>query len=164
MHRAASGPMVELNLRVIRIKGDGRCMFRSIALGLARNHGKILGPAAEEQEADNLRLAVAEALCRTPKRRSDFNEAVLAVQAEDTIQKYCRKIMAPTFWGGEPELLILSKMLKVPIYVYLAQGSTGYAPIQKYGEKYSKAGKDWSKRRPVRILFVHGNHYDLLVR
>jgi len=71
--------------------------------------------------------------------------------------------MAPTFWGGEPELLVLSKMLRVPIYVYLSN-SGGYTPIQKYGEKYTKATKDHPKRRPVCILYTNENHYDLLVK
>lgn len=31
---------------------------------------------------------------------------------------YCRRLQNPSFWGGEPELLVLSKMLRVPIYVY----------------------------------------------
>ena len=79
--------MTESNLRVIRVKGDGRCMFRAIALGLARNQARFLGPAAEEQEADQLRLAVAEALCRTPKRRSEFGDAVIALEAEDTLSR-----------------------------------------------------------------------------
>jgi len=62
-------------------------MFRAIALGLARNQGRVLGPAAEEQEADQLRLAVAEALCRTPKRRSQFGDAVIALEVEDRLPK-----------------------------------------------------------------------------
>lgn len=40
-----------------------------------------------QTEADQLRLAVAEALCRTPKRRNDFKEAVKAVQAEDNLPR-----------------------------------------------------------------------------
>lgn len=78
--------------------------------------------------------------------------------------------MAPTFWGGEPELLVLSKMLQVPIYVYLSSedsnlsGSTKYQPIQKYGQQYAKARKDHKGRRPVRLLYTGGNHYDLLVQ
>lgn len=35
------------------------------------------------------------------------------------LRSYCRRIMAPTFWGGEPELLVLSQMLRVPILVYV---------------------------------------------
>lgn len=159
----------EEQLRVIRIKGDGRCMFRALALGLARNHGRILGPAAEEAEADQLRLAVAEALCRTQQRRNEFGAAVLSLQAEDSLQNYCRRILSPTFWGGEPELLVLSKMLSVPIYVYVAKSDAGrsghgYVPIQKYGEEFSKPKKNGKKRRPVRLLYTNGNHYDLLLK
>jgi hypothetical protein len=82
---ARAAALVESDLRPVRVKGDGRCMFRALALGMARNQGRFLGPAAEEQEADQLRLAVAEALCRTHKRRSDFGEAVMAVEAGDTL-------------------------------------------------------------------------------
>jgi hypothetical protein len=164
IYRASSGAMTERGLRVIRIKADGRCMFRSIAVSMARNQGRILGPAAEEQEADQLRLAVAEALCRTHKRRNDFGDAVIALEAEDNLQNYCKRIMAPTFWGGEPELIVLSKMLKIPIFIYLTQDGSSFIPIQKYGEKFTKAGKDWVKRRPVRLLYVNGNHYEALVK
>ena len=37
--------------------------------------------------ADQLRLAVAEALCRTAARRNEFAPAVYAVEAEDKMQK-----------------------------------------------------------------------------
>lgn len=166
---ARAAPMTDSRLRVVRIKGDGRCMFRALSQGLARNQGRVLGPAAEEQEADQLRLAVAEALCRSPKRRSEFGDAVISLQAEDTLKNYCKRIMSTTFWGGEPELLTLSKMLRVPIYVYLSnaeagRGGIGFIPIQKYGEKYAKATKEYPKRRPVRLLYTSGNHYDLLVK
>jgi hypothetical protein len=84
----------------------------------------------------------------------------------------CKRIMAPTFWGGEPELLVLSQMLQVPIYVYLRdseaggkKGGNGFHPLQKYGEKYSKPhGKEKKKRKPVRLLYTGGNHYELLVK
>ena len=37
--------------------------------------------------ADQLRMAVAEALCRTAKRRAQFDTAVTALQAEDSLDK-----------------------------------------------------------------------------
>lgn len=159
---------IEKSLRVIRVRGDGKCMFRAIALGLARNQGRFLGSDAEEREADNLRLAVAEALCRTPKRRRQFGQAVIALEAEDTLKNYCRRIQSPSFWGGEPEMMVLSQMLKVPIFVYLSDseygGTSGFTVIQKYGEKYRKGTKDSPPRRPVRLLFTGGNHFDLLIK
>ncbi|KAL4427904.1 hypothetical protein ABPG75_001993 [Micractinium tetrahymenae] len=172
--RAAAGPAIETGLRVIRVAGDGRCMFRALAQGLARNQGRFLGQTAEEQEADQLRLAVAEALCRTAARRNEFASAVYAVEAEDKMQNYCRRILSPTFWGGEPELLVLSQMLRVPILVYIPSreagskgGGSGYVVIQRYGEQYEKkgGGSGGKKRRPraVRLLYSGSNHYDLLL-
>ena len=35
------------------------------------------------------------------------------------LRSYCKRIVQPTFWGGEVELLVLSQMLKVPIFVYV---------------------------------------------
>jgi len=155
-------------LKVIRIKGDGKCMFRALALGLARNQGRVLPPPVEQKEADNLRMAVAEALCRTEKRRKQFGRAVRALQQEDTLKSYCKRLASPSFWGGEPEMMVLSDMLKVPIYVYLSEseygGGQGYSCIQKFGEEYRKGGKGGKGRRPVRLLFTGNNHFDLLVK
>lgn len=95
-----------IQLKVIRVKGDGKCMFRAIALGLARNQGRILAADVEQKEADNLRMAVAEALCRTDARRKQFGQAVRALQQEDTLKNYCKRLASPTFWGGEPEMMV----------------------------------------------------------
>lgn len=38
--------------------------------------------------ADQLRLAVAEAICRTAKRRNEFSNAVIAIEAEDRLPKW----------------------------------------------------------------------------
>ena len=32
--------------------------------------------------------------------------------------RYCQRLGSTSFWGGEVELLVLSKMLHTPIYVY----------------------------------------------
>ena len=182
-----------VQLKVIRVKGDGKCMFRALALGLARNQGRILAGDIEVKEADNLRMAVAEALCRTDKRRKQFGRAVRALQQEDSLKNYCKRLASPTFWGGEPEMMVwfcapsvllspsshclgispfvmqvLSDMLKVPIFVYLSEseygGKGGYSCIQKFGERYRKPSKDGKGRRPVRLLFTGNNHFDLLVK
>jgi len=123
------------------------------------------------READQLRLACAEALCTTQKRRADFREAVEQLKNEgEELNSYCRQMSSPSFWGGIPEIMTLAKMLKVPIYVYISreeQGTgSGYVPLTKHGEKFSKPSKDGSKkgRKPVRLLFTGGNHYDLLLK
>jgi len=58
------------------------------------------------------------------------------------------------------ELLVLSKMLRVPITVYQSQTEAqrsggGFAPIARYGEEYEG-------RPAVNLLYRDGNHFDLL--
>eukprot|EP00242_Pyramimonas_sp_CCMP2087_P010188 CAMPEP_0198211268 /NCGR_PEP_ID=MMETSP1445-20131203/22927_1 /TAXON_ID=36898 /ORGANISM="Pyramimonas sp., Strain CCMP2087" /LENGTH=247 /DNA_ID=CAMNT_0043885489 /DNA_START=105 /DNA_END=848 /DNA_ORIENTATION=+ len=148
-------------LREVRVTGDGKCMFRSLALGLAANKNQMLG-SHEAQHADKLRLACAEAMCSTGEKRQQYGEALMAVKAEGDITRYCKRIQSPSFWGGEAELLVLSKMLKTPIRVYLrnSQGP-GYIKIQEYGAPFDKA--NGGKKKAVRLLYNGNNHYDLLL-
>jgi hypothetical protein len=93
---------------------------------------------------------------------------VAVINAEDTIGHYCVRLKNPKFWGGTPELLVLSKMLKLPIYVYIPPeeskyGGIKYHELARFGEEYTKAAKDRRPRRPVRLLYSNGNHYDLLI-
>lgn len=50
-------------------------------------HAPIHPSRLPSRPADQLRLAVAEALCRTAARRNEFASAVYAVEAEDKLQK-----------------------------------------------------------------------------
>ena len=60
---------------------------------------------------------------------------------------------------------MLSKMLRVPVVVYLPntqvpkarQRAGGYSPITTYGREFL------GKRPAVRLLHVDGNHFDLLL-
>jgi len=146
------------SFRIMKMKQDGRCMFRAIAYGLNKNQGQVITDQEIEKEADELRLACRDALCRSKDRRKQFSDAVYALETEDTLPKYCQRMSKTDFWGGNVELLVLSKMLKVPLVVYLedATGGHGYRPIAKFGE-------DFKTRRPVRLLYINGNHYDLLL-
>mgnify|MGYP002628193776 FL=1 len=175
----------DLGIRVI--KGDGKCMFRALARGMARNKGVVLSPGDETRDADTLRLAVRDALCRSDERRRAFQEAVTSVEvAEGGIPKYCARLNDAGFWGGEVELMVISRLLQVPVYVYRSSKEAGveklvgygFAPIVKYGEQYagvssaegggggdeeSRAAGGVGGRKPVNLLYREGNHYDLLV-
>ena len=173
----------DLGIRII--KGDGKCMFRALARGMARNKGVVLSPEDETRDADTLRLAVRDALCRSDERRQVFQEAVTSVEvAEGGIPKYCARLNDAGFWGGEVELMVVSRLLQVPIYVYRSSKEAGveklvgygFAPIVKYGEQYagvsasadgddneSRAAGGVGGRKPVNLLYREGNHYDLLV-
>lgn len=101
------------------IKGDGRCLFRAIAVGLAHRRGVALRAQQEQEEADRLRMAVADALCRSPERRASFPEAMTAVKAEGVpLRTYCKKLIRPDFWGGEAEISTVCTPYMIPFYPF----------------------------------------------
>ncbi|CAD6210551.1 unnamed protein product [Miscanthus lutarioriparius] len=95
---------------VQRVTGDGRCMFRALAKGMAKNKGIPLAPREEVQDADDLRMAVKEIICDSETERQEYEEAVIAITVEQSLKRYCQRIRRPDFWGGESELLISSML------------------------------------------------------
>ena len=160
----------------MKIKGDGRCMFRALALGLAHLSKHNMTSSEETKEADTLRNAVFEQMCRDEEKRKGHSEASMSIKYGDPdgIEGYCRRIQKEDFWGGETELLVLAKLIRRPIMVYLpahmaknAASGSGNVCIQTYGEEYaSKMNKKTGKvteRAPVRLLYNGQTHYDLLI-
>ena len=152
-------------------------MFRALALGLAHVSKLNLTSSEETREADTLRTAVFEQMCREEEKRKNHAEANMSIKyggEADGIEGYCRRIQKDDFWGGETELLVLAKLVKRPIMVYLpahmaknAASGSGYVCIQTYGEEYAKktnkkTGKV-TERAPVRLLYDGSVHYDLLI-
>lgn len=153
------------------VTGDGRCMFRALVRGMALNKGDDLPSHEEADEADQLRMAVEDVLCRGDERKLKYEEALVAITLDESLNRYCHRIKSPDFWGGEAELLVLSRMCSQPIVVYVPESvatkgskrATGYVPIQEYGSEFSKGNKERKARQPVRLLYNGVNHYDLLV-
>lgn len=131
------------------VRGDGRCLFRAIAR--CRNVARanfIPNEREEREEADQLRLrAVAEL-----KKHRDLLARFFVIEGNFT--QYTKKMSQPRTYGGEPELLVLAKLLHIPIAVYITKGER-YRQIQVYGKQY--------RGDPLRILYSDGVHYDALL-
>ncbi|KAG5521873.1 hypothetical protein RHGRI_034187 [Rhododendron griersonianum] len=62
----------------------------------------------------------------------------------------------PHIWGGEPELLMSSHVLQVPITVYMRDNKSSFLKvIAEYGQEYGKGN-------PIRVLYHGYGHYDAL--
>eukprot|EP00252_Welwitschia_mirabilis_P020824 TRINITY_DN5190_c0_g1_i3.p1 TRINITY_DN5190_c0_g1~~TRINITY_DN5190_c0_g1_i3.p1 ORF type:complete len:160 (-),score=26.57 TRINITY_DN5190_c0_g1_i3:168-647(-) len=136
-------------LDVISIPGDGRCLFRSVACGACLREGQA-APNERTQRvlADELRARVADEFVNRRKETEWFLEGDF-----DTYVDHIRK---PHVWGGEPELLMASHVLKMPITVYMhGRNNEDLITIAEYGQEY---GKD----NPVRVLYHGYGHYDTL--
>ncbi|KQK22424.1 hypothetical protein BRADI_1g67110v3 [Brachypodium distachyon] len=106
---------------VQRVTGDGRCMFRALAKGMAKSRGIPLSAMEEVQDADDLRLAVKEVLCDNQTERQKYEEAIIAITVDESLKRYCQRIRRPDFWGGESELLVLSRLCRQPIIIYIPE-------------------------------------------
>jgi len=154
---------------VHKVAGDGRCMFRALVKGMAKNKGLALGPREERDDADELRMAVKEVICDDDKEHRQYEEALIAITVDESLKRYCQRIERSDFWGGESELLVLSKLIHQPIIVYIPEQEhartwgNGFIPIAEYGSELSKKSKKGKQRMPVRLLYSGKNHYDLLV-
>ncbi|XP_027906545.1 uncharacterized protein LOC114166084 isoform X2 [Vigna unguiculata] len=106
---------------VQKVTGDGRCLFRALVKGMAYNKGTVLNQREERENADELRMAVKEAICENGGERNLYEEALIAITVDEPLNRYCKRIVRPDFWGGESELLVLSKLCKQPIIVYIPE-------------------------------------------
>ncbi|XP_061352185.1 uncharacterized protein LOC133297129 [Gastrolobium bilobum] len=142
---------VSSDYRVTGVPADGRCLFRAIAHGACLRNGEEAPDENRQRElADELRARVVDELL---KRRDETEWYI-----EGDFDAYVKRIQEPYVWGGEPELLMASHVLKTPISVFMRDtNSVDLLNIAKYGEEYRK-DKDIS----IDVLFHGYGHYDIL--
>ncbi|KAJ3545358.1 hypothetical protein NMY22_g2474 [Coprinellus aureogranulatus] len=116
----------QLDLTMHEINPDGHCLFSAIADQFA-----LLGVIPPEQARyDLLRAAAANYIYTHP---DDFLPFLPSSEGEDgygadapglmspeQFRNYCESIKDTAIWGGEPEILALSRAFKTPIHVVQA--------------------------------------------
>jgi OTU-like cysteine protease len=132
-----------------RVRGDGRCLFRSVARSREATRGNLgMSERAEREVADDLR---ARAVIQLKQHRELLARFYVI---ETDFARYAKRMSNPRTFGGEPELLLLAKILHQPIAVYILINGR-YKQIQVYGRQY--------RGEPCRILYSDGVHYDALL-
>lgn len=141
----------ERPFKVTGVLADGRCLFRAIAHGACLRSGEEVPDEERQRElADELRAQVVDELLKRRKETEWF--------IEGDFDTYVKEIQQPYVWGGEPELLMASHVLKKPIAVFMVVQSSGnLVNIANYGEEYQK-----DKESPINVLFHGYGHYDIL--
>ena len=139
----------ELVLRRSKVRGDGRCLFRSVVRARAAQRGGPLPlEQTEREEADKLRA-------RTVKELRGHKKLLQRLHViEGKFGRYLKRMSQPRAHGGEPELLMLAKILHTPIAVYIMAGRL-LRRIQLYGKQYTGV--------PIRVLYSDCIHYDALL-
>jgi len=151
--KATDAVLDSRHVRLTRIKGDGRCLFRALARGLAANEDRKLTESMERQDADFLRGCAYKVIC--VQRRDEFRSNMVI---EGNIDSYCHAMKSPSFYGGEAEMLVLSELLQKPIGVFLQAQPGKFQKIIEYGEQFRNKNE-----KPIRVLYNGHNHYDVLL-
>lgn len=144
------GKEIITDYTVTGIPGDGRCLFRAVAHGSCLRRGKDAPDETAQRElADELRNKVADELIK----RRDSTEWFI----EGDFDQYVERMRQTYVWGGEPELLMLSHVLEMPITVYMTEEKTksGLIAIAEYGQEHGKID-------PIRVLYHGFGHYEAL--
>ena len=98
-------------LQVVRVRGDGNCLFRSLAQSyMALTSGTLLNQVAETDMAKALRQQICDALVI----QRDSVEPFLVDCDFDT---YVSMMRRDGCWGGEPELSVAPTVLQRSIEV-----------------------------------------------
>ncbi|XP_074310014.1 OVARIAN TUMOR DOMAIN-containing deubiquitinating enzyme 4 isoform X2 [Silene latifolia] len=136
-------------LQTIRIPGDGSCLFRAVVYGACLRRGKSAPSESRQKElADELRENVVNELI---KRRKDTEWYL-----EDEFDRYVCQMRQSHVWGGEPELLMASHVLQMPITVYMPdKTSNKLKVITEYGHEYGT-------HNPILVRYDGCGHYDAL--
>lgn len=149
---------------VIRqVPGDGNCLFHSISVGLChalmQEHWDMNSADSLKelyQHSDSLRQKAVDFL-RDPNRRlflqgNDFVKSrelveVAAQQYGLTADEYCRDMQQQSVWGGGPEIVALSNVLKRPIHVYELTNTTKPGVISSSSDENHEEGQIFVLRR-----------------
>jgi len=159
----------ELALDMHEIIPDGHCLFSAVADQLS-----ILN-VVPPLEAHYLftRRAAAQYMLAHPQ---DFVPFLPSIEGEDgtgagdagiigpqEYARYCANIRDTAVWGGEPEILALSRAYNVPIHV--VQG--GQPPVVVHDPSGAPVTNNLKEQRAVRIsyhrrMYGLGEHYNSL--
>jgi OTU domain-containing protein 6 len=144
---------------MLQINADGHCLYSAVADQLALL--SILPP--EQASHVTTRLAASTYIWNHPHDFLPFLPeespgAAVGPMSPQSFEQYCAKIRDTSVWGGEPEILALSRAFNVPIHVVqwgsppvVVHNPTG-APIE--GDVMDKS------RKVVRISY-HRRMYGL---
>ncbi|KAH9975168.1 hypothetical protein BJV74DRAFT_863126 [Russula compacta] len=159
----------ELGLEMHEINPDGHCLFSAVADQLAILN--IVPP--QEAHYVSTRRAAAAYMLAHPQHFVPF---LPSVEGEDGISvgdsgvigpreysRYCANIRDTSVWGGEPEILALSRAYAITIHV--VQG--GQPPVVVHDPNGAPATDNLKEQRAVRIsyhrrMYGLGEHYNSL--
>lgn len=156
------------HFRVKQVPGDGACLFNALAVAVQYLHNGM------HSDFDNKTAVLAAALrtCavgRLSQRQtplflggteyvsSEDLLAMAAIELNTTVDEYIDLMSQPHTWGGGPEIVAISNILRRPIHLYTVHYSRLW-PFRYYIKKSICFGEftNTSACKPLRVLYTDG--------
>lgn len=136
---------------VVRMPGDGSCLFHSIAHGL--------GAYGHHEDGYTIRQQVASFLSQNADREIAGNSLRSWVDWDSrlTVKNYSSRLTSGGFWGGAIEMAACAQLYGVDVAVY---------EEEYFGSGFRRISDFLSDSRPrgyVAVLYLGRMHYDALV-
>ena len=169
--------MVQVNIR--QVPGDGNCLFHSISTCMAQvvNGTQLQYPnhlGWLYRHSTSLRQQAVD--CLRQKRKTLFLQGNEYLRAQDLVEaaakqygisaaQYCDLMQQDSYWGGGPEIVALSNVLKRPIHVYelasctRSNGSTSSCFVLRRMACFGSPKFD--KKEPFHILSADSRFPDI---
>ncbi|CAO3658842.1 unnamed protein product [Umbelopsis vinacea] len=126
--------LVPMRLRVSEVAADGHCLYNAVANQLAERY-------KANTNYKELRKEAAEYIRGHP---DDFIPFLYkddgGIYTEDDLKQYCDELENTAVWGGQLEILALSKVRKVPFHI-VQMGS----PVLKISED------EYPSKEPIKL-------------
>ncbi|KAJ7774675.1 hypothetical protein DFH07DRAFT_800476 [Mycena maculata] len=158
-----------LNLQIHEINPDGHCLFSAVADQL-----RLLSIVPAPQASYiNTRVAASTYIYTHPDDFLPFLPSAAGEDGADALdaglmspqefERYCVSIRDTATWGGEPEIMALSRAFNVPIHVV----QSGQPPIVVHSPMDSSTDDQVTDKPVVRIsyhrrMYGLGEHYNSL--
>ncbi len=142
---------------VVAQPGDGSCLFHSLSYGTRA----LGGASAELSTADSARETVARFIEMHPDAECAGSPLKDWIEWDSGMDPaaYCQRMRRPGEWGGAIELLVFSRLARIPVLVYERSGSPGAFNLISVVDIDSKGQP---AERAVRVVYGGRCHYDAL--
>jgi hypothetical protein len=148
-------PPRTLEAELLRVPGDGNCLFNAVALDVQIESGGKPTPTP----ADLRRAAVAWWCSGGGRSDAQMKQVLRALYG--SVERYCGVMARDGTYGDEPELKALAAVLRRPIQTYVAAGGSPARRFHVYG--YTHGSEFAASAPPVLLRYVPDRqHYDLL--
>lgn len=136
-------------VRVIRMPGDGSCLFHSIAFSLNALNYQETGHTVRHRVANFIADRPDFEITGTPLR------SWIEWDSQMTVSSYASRLLAGNCWGGAIEMAACSQIFAIDVAVYEEDGRGGFVRISDFITDKKPYGA-------VLLLYSGRSHYEAL--